>query len=316
MSLAFVFPGQGSQSLGMLADLQPVNTIIHKTFAEASEVLGYDLWQLVQNGPEAQLNDTRCTQPAMLAAGIAVWRLWQAQGGVEPDYLAGHSLGEYSALVAAEAIPFAAAVKLVEQRGEYMQTAVPKGAGAMAAILGLADDQVVAACKESAGDGHVAAANFNAPGQVVIAGDKAAVDRAIEAAKAAGAKRAMALPVSVPSHCELMRPAAEQLARQLDAIEISMPRIPVIHNADVSLHSDAAAIRQVLVEQLYRPVRWVETIRILKDKGVQRVVECGPGKVLAGLNKRIDRELESQTIHDAASLEAVLNATSSMERSL
>lgn len=309
MSLAFVFPGQGSQSVGMLVDMQPLNTIVHKTFAEASEVLDYDLWQLVQHGPETELNDTRRTQPAMLAAGIAVWRLWQARGGTQPDFLAGHSLGEYSALVAAEAMPFAAAVKLVEQRGAYMQAAVPAGTGAMAAILGLDDAQVMAVCKESAGSGHVAAANFNAPGQVVIAGDKAAVDRAIEAARSAGAKRAIALPVSVPSHCELMRPAAEQLARQLETIEIRPPQIPVIHNANVSMHDNAAAIREVLVEQLYRPVRWVETIRILKDKGIQRVVECGPGKVLAGLNKRIDRELESQAIHDAASFETALNAS-------
>ncbi len=307
MTLAFVFPGQGSQSVGMLADLQPVNTIIHKTFAEASEVLGYDLWQLVQNGPEDELNDTRRTQPAMLTAGIALWRLWQARDGARPDYLAGHSLGEYTALVAADALTFASAVKLVEQRGEFMQLAVPAGSGAMAAILGLDDAQVTAVCEEAAGDGHVAPANFNAPGQVVIAGDHDAVERAIEAAKGAGAKRAVALPVSVPSHCELMRPAAEQLATALASVDIQPPAIPVVHNADVSTHSDPAAIRTALVEQLYRPVRWVETVQILKDKGVQGVVECGPGKVLAGLGKRIDRSLPTQAIHDAASFEAVLN---------
>lgn len=307
MALAFVFPGQGSQSVGMLADLQPVNTIIHKTFAEASEVLGYDLWQLVQNGPEDELNDTRRTQPAMLTAGIAVWRLWQARDGAQPDYLAGHSLGEYTALVAAGALPFAGAVKLVEQRGEFMQSAVPVDSGAMAAILGLDDAQVAAVCEQAAGNGHVAPANFNAPGQVVIAGDREAVERAIEAARDAGAKRAVALPVSVPSHCELMRPAAEQLDTALASVDIQSPTIPVVHNADVSTHSDPAAIRTALVEQLYRPVRWVETIQILKDKGVQGVVECGPGKVLAGLGKRIDRSLPTQAIHDAASFEAVLN---------
>lgn len=308
MTLAFVFPGQGSQSVGMLADMQPLNTIVHKTFAEASEILGYDLWQLVQNGPEAELNETRRTQPAMLTAGIAVWRLWQARGGPTPQYLAGHSLGEYSALVAAGALPFADAVKLVEQRGEFMQAAVPSGAGAMAAVLGLDDDAVAKACREAAGDQHVAPANFNAPGQVVIAGDTAAVERAVETAKAAGAKRAMTLPVSVPSHCELMRPAAERLAARLAEINIEAPAIPVIHNADVSTHDTAEAIRQALAAQLYQPVRWVETIQALKDRGVQRVVECGPGKVLAGLNKRIDRELETLALNDAAGLEAALNA--------
>ena len=308
MVLAFVFPGQGSQSVGMLADMLPLNTIIHKTFAEASETLGYDLWQLVQNGPEDELNDTRRTQPAMLTAGIAIWRLWQAQGGPEPQYLAGHSLGEYTALVAAGAMGFADAVKLVEQRGEFMQTAVPAGTGAMAAVLGLDDDQIQQVCAAAAGDGHVAAANYNAPGQVVIAGDAAAVDRAVEAAKTAGAKRAMPLPVSVPSHCELMRPAAERLATQLEAITIKSPAIPIIHNADVAEHKDAAAIRTALTQQLFEPVRWVETIQILKDKGVQHVVECGPGKVLAGLNKRIDRTLNTLPINDAASFESALAA--------
>lgn len=310
MSLAFVFPGQGSQSVGMLAEMMSLNTIIHKTFAEASEILGYDLWQLVQNGPEEQLNDTRCTQPAMLAAGIAVWRLWEARGGPAPQYLAGHSLGEYSALVAADAIRFADAVRLVERRGEYMQAAVAPGAGAMAAILGLDDEQVIDVCAGAAGGEHVSAANFNAPGQVVIAGDSAAVDRAIEAAKSTGAKRAMPLPVSVPSHCELMRPAAERLAEQLENITIGTPAIPVIHNVDVSTHESAGDIRRVLAEQLFRPVRWVETIKILKDKGVQHVVECGPGKVLAGLNKRIDREMEALPVHDPASLETALAAVS------
>lgn len=307
MTLAFVFPGQGSQSVGMLGDLHPVSTIIHKTFAEASEVLGYNLWRLVQDGPEEQLNDTRYTQPAMLAAGIAIWRLWQARGGETPAYLAGHSLGEYTALVAAEALPFASAVQLVEQRAEFMQSAVNAGAGAMAAILGLSDADVVAACSAAAGDGHVAPANFNAPGQVVIAGDRDAVERAIEAARAAGAKRAMVLPVSVPSHCELMRPAAEQLDARLGDVRLQRPVLPIIHNADTSSQSEPAAIRRLLVEQLYRPVRWVETVQLLRKQGVQRVIECGPGKVLAGLNKRIDRELETWALHDASSFEAALD---------
>lgn len=308
MTFAFVFPGQGSQSVGMLADMLPLNTIIHKTFAEASEILGYDLWQLVQNGPEAELNETRRTQPAMLTAGLAVWRLWQAQGGAAPQYMAGHSLGEYSALVAAGALQFADAVKLVELRAEFMQAAVPPGTGAMAAVLGLDDAAVAEACSKAAGSEHVAPANFNAPGQVVIAGDAAAVERAVEAARTAGAKRAMTLPVSVPSHCELMRPAAEQLAAELDALTIHAPLIPVIHNADVRTHYTAEAIREALTAQLYQPVRWVETIQALKDKGVTRVIECGPGRVLAGLNKRIDRELETLALHDAASVETALGA--------
>lgn len=308
MKLAVVFPGQGSQSVGMLADLQPVDTIIDETFAEASEVLGYDLWQLLQNGPEEKLNDTRRTQPAMLAAGVAIWRLWQTRGGAQPDYLAGHSLGEYTALVAAGSLDFAAAIRLVEQRGEYMQTAIPSGVGAMAAILGLDDEQIASACTQASGDSEqVAAANFNAPGQVVIAGHKAAVERAIEAAKALGAKRALPLPVSVPSHCVLMRPAAEQLAQSLAAVELRRPAIPVIHNVDVTVHEEPATIRNALIEQLYRPVRWVETIQRLQDKGVQRVLECGPGKVLVGLNKRIDRQLDCQALHDAASVTIALN---------
>ena len=310
MALAFVFPGQGSQSVGMLAEMMSLNTIIHKTFAEASEVLGYDLWQLVQNGPEEELNDTRRTQPAMLTAGMAVWRLWQAEGGPQPDYMAGHSLGEYSALVAAGAMGFADAVKLVEQRGKCMQAAVPAGSGAMAAVLGLDDQQIISVCNDVAGDEHVAAANFNAPGQVVIAGHRTAVERAIEAAKSAGAKRAVMLPVSVPSHCELMRPAAEQLLEQLNQVSMDVPSIPVIHNADVCVHDSPETIREALAEQLFRPVRWVETISILKDKGVHSVVECGPGKVLAGLNKRIDREMNILPVHDPASLESALAAVS------
>lgn len=311
MALAFVFPGQGSQSVGMLADLQPLNTIVHKTFAEASETLGYDLWGLIQNGPEDTLNETRRTQPAMLAAGVAVWRLWQARGGPVPNWLAGHSLGEYTALVCGGALGYADALKLVEQRGEAMQAAVPAGEGAMAALLGLEDERVAAICREAstAESGRVAPANYNAPGQIVIAGARAAVDRAVEAARDAGARRAVTLPVSVPSHSELMWPAAEQLAARLEATALTAPDIPVVHNADVTTHDDPAAIRRVLLEQLYRPVRWVETVRYLKARGVDRVIECGPGRVLAGLIKRIDRDIEALAVHDAASLEKALADT-------
>ena len=254
-SLAFVFPGQGSQSLGMLAELGAQQALVRDTFAEASEALGYDLWALVQNGPEERLNQTDKTQPAILTVSIALWRLWLAEGGARPAFVAGHSLGEYSALVAAESLAFADAVKLVERRGQLMQQAVPAGQGGMAAILGLEDADVLAACAEAAQGEVVSAVNFNAPGQVVIAGAAAAVERAIEACKARGAKRAVALPVSVPSHCELMRP-------------------------------DLDTLRRDLLAQLYSPVRWVESIQLLAEKGVTELVECGPGKVLAGLNRR------------------------------
>lgn len=310
MTLAFVFPGQGSQSVGMLAEMADLNTIIHKTFAEASELLGYNLWQLIQEGPESDLNETRCTQPAMLTAGVAVWRLWQAQGGAEPRYMAGHSLGEYTALVCAGALGFAEAVKLVERRGQDMQAAVPTGSGAMAAILGLDDEQVAEVCRQAASDGHVAPANYNAPGQVVIAGDRAAVERAVDAAKTAGARRAVVLPVSVPSHCELMRPAAKTFAEALAAASIKPPGIPVIHNADVSEHTEPESIRRVLTEQLYQPVRWVETIRTLQSLKVQCVIECGPGKILTGLNKRIERGLESMPVQDPDTLTVALNTVS------
>ncbi|KAB7627618.1 ACP S-malonyltransferase [Alkalilimnicola sp. S0819] len=305
--LAVVFPGQGSQSLGMLADLAAQYPQVQQTFAEASEALGYDLWELVQNGPEADLNSTDRTQPAMLAAGVSVWRLWQARGGAEPAFLAGHSLGEYSALVCADALGFADAVRLVADRGRFMQEAVPQGQGAMAAILGLDDEQVRAACEQAAQGEVVEAVNLNAPGQVVIAGAAAAVERAIEAANGLGAKRAMALPVSVPSHCALMEPAAQRLAERLAALEIRSPRIPVIHNTDVSPAGSPDAIRERLVRQLHSPVRWVETVRYLADQGVETVVECGPGKVLAGLNRRILREIKPLPVFDPASLDKALS---------
>ena len=285
-SLAFVFPGQGSQSLGMLAELGAQQSVVVDTFAEASSALGYDLWALTQTGPEEQLNQTDKTQPAILAASIAIWRLWQAEGGAQPAFVAGHSLGEYSALVAAGSLPFAEAVKLVELRGQLMQQAVPAGKGGMAAILGLEDADVLAACAEAAQGEVVSAVNFNAPGQVVIAGSAAAVERAIEACKAKGAKRAMALPVSVPSHCDLMRPAAERFASSVESIEWQAPQIPLVQNVSAAVVADLDVLKRDLLAQLYSPVRWVESMVVLGDRGVTSLVECGPGKVLSGLNKR------------------------------
>jgi [acyl-carrier-protein] S-malonyltransferase len=310
MSVAFVFPGQGSQSVGMLADLAVAFPLVAETFAEASEVLGYDLWQLVQEGPVEELNKTHITQPAMLSAGIAVWRIMQQQGRVSPVVVAGHSLGEYSALVAAGALNFTDAVRLVAERGRLMQEAVPAGLGAMAAILGLDDGAVIAVCAAAAQGDVVSAVNFNAPGQVVIAGSAAAVERAVEGAKEAGAKRALLLPVSVPSHCALMKPAAEQLAAQLAGMSISVPAIPVINNVDVVAATDAAAIRDALVRQLYSPVRWVESVQKMAQEGVDTLVECGPGKVLVGLNKRIDKTMNAMAVFDAASLEKTLTELS------
>jgi [acyl-carrier-protein] S-malonyltransferase len=304
MTHAFVFPGQGSQSVGMLDALAAAEPTVAATFAEASAALGYDLWQLVSAGPEDALNATERTQPALLTAGIAVWRVWRAHGGPPPACLAGHSLGEYTALVAAEALDLATAVKLVEFRGRAMQAAVPPGVGAMAAVLGLDDDAVRAACAESAAGEVVAAVNLNSPGQVVIAGNAAAVERAGAACKARGAKRVVPLPVSVPSHCALMQPAAAALERELAGIELRAPRIPVVHNFDVQAHSDPAAIRRALVAQLHSPVRWVECVGALKARGATRVVECGPGKVLAGLVKRIDKELEGLALFDPTTLTA------------
>ena len=285
-SVAFVFPGQGSQSLGMLAEQGAQQSVILDTFAEASSALGYDLWALTQQGPEEQLNQTDKTQPAILAASIALWRLWRAEGGPLPDFVAGHSLGEYSALVAAGSMPFADAVKLVELRGQLMQQAVPAGQGGMAAILGLEDADVLAACAEAAQGEVVSAVNFNAPGQVVIAGSVAAVERAIELCKAKGAKRAMALPVSVPSHCDLMRPAAERFAASVEAIEWQAPQIPLVQNVSAAVVADLGSLKRDLLAQLYSPVRWVESMVALSERGVTGLVECGPGKVLSGLNKR------------------------------
>ena len=305
-SFSIVFPGQGSQSVGMLGSMAEAYPLVAETFSEASEALGYDLWQLVSEGPAEDLNQTTKTQPAMLTAGVAVWRLWQAEGGPAPKLMAGHSLGEYTALVCAGAIPFADAVSLVADRGRFMQEAVPAGSGGMAAILGLDDDQVRAVCKEAAEGEVVEAVNFNSPGQVVIAGAKAAVDRACEGAKAAGAKRALPLPVSVPSHCALMQPAAERLSERLATIEISPPEIPVLHNVNVESVNDPDAIRQLLSAQLHSPVRWVETVQKMAAQGVATLYEAGPGKVLAGLSKRIDRNLKGVGVFDPATLNDAL----------
>lgn len=308
MSFAIVFPGQGSQAVCMLAELASEWSQVAETFSEASEALGYDLWKLVQEGPESELNQTDKTQPAMLAAGIATWRVWQAAGGASPAIMAGHSLGEYTALVATDAIDFATAIELVEKRGLLMQAAVPQGEGAMAAILGLTDEQVISACDQAAQGEIVQAVNFNAPGQVVVAGAKAAVERAVKIAKEAGAKRALILPVSVPSHCSLMKGAADELAQSLADIEINTPKIRVIHNVDVASHESAEAIRDVLAKQLYNPVRWVETVQALSQSGVTSLIESGPGKVLAGLNKRIDRDMTALPVFDAKSLATALEA--------
>lgn len=308
MTFAAVFPGQGSQSIGMLGELAAAHPEVQKTFAEASQALGYDLWALSQQGPEERLNSTQQTQPALLAAGVAAWRVWKAGGGRDPFFLAGHSLGEYTALVCAGAMDFQAAVKLVEFRGQAMQDAVPAGQGAMAAIIGLDDDAVRAACAEAAQGEVVEAVNFNAPGQVVIAGAKAAVERAGEACKARGAKRALPLPVSAPSHCALMKPAAERLAQRLATLDIKPPHIPVLHNVDVRAHPDPDEIRAALKAQLHSPVRWVETVQKLAGDGLVKQLEFGPGKVLVGLAKRIDKSVECLPIYDPATLQAALAA--------
>jgi [acyl-carrier-protein] S-malonyltransferase len=289
--LAFVFPGQGSQQVGMLSDLAEQYPLIQETFAEASVALGYDLWALVSQGPAEALNKTEKTQPALLTASIALWRLWLDAGGRKPDYLAGHSLGEYSALVAAGVLPLADAVVLVEKRGQLMQAAVPDGQGSMAAILGLDDQAVIDGCAQAGGDEVVEAVNFNTPGQVVIAGSAAAVERAITVLKEAGAKRAMPLPVSVPSHCSLMKEAATQLASHLNTLDWQNASLPIIQNVSARAEESADTLKQNLVEQLYRPVLWSQSVAELVNLGVTETVECGPGKVLSGLNKRIEKSL-------------------------
>jgi [acyl-carrier-protein] S-malonyltransferase len=310
MSLAFVFPGQGSQSVGMLASLAAAEPVVRQTFDEASGVLGYDLWALCQEGPEADLAVTERTQPAMLAAGVATWRAWRGRGGPMPVAMAGHSLGEYTALVCSDSFDFRTAVDLVRFRGQAMQRAVPLGTGAMAAILGLDDVDVAAACAEAAGGEVVEPVNFNAPGQVVIAGHATAVARGIEAAKARGAKRAVGLPVSVPSHSSLMVGAADELAARLATVDIRLPAVPDVYTVDVQRHSSVDGIRAALRQQLFKPVRWADTVRAMLASGVTTLIECGPGKVLTTLNKRIERrpDLKVLAIDDPDSLAAGLAA--------
>ena len=304
--LAFVFPGQGSQKVGMLADLAAAFPEVKNTFAEASDALDYDMWALVQEGEQAQLNLTETTQPVLLTASVAVWRLWLAQGGLRPAMMAGHSLGEFSALVCAGAIDFADAVRLVRARGQYMQTAVPVGEGAMAAVLGLDDAKIEEIC--AATDGVVEAVNYNSPGQVVVAGHTQAVEAALVALKDAGAKRAMLLPVSAPFHTSLMRPAGEKLAQALAELTINAPVIPVVHNVHAQTEANPAQIKELLTQQIYSAVKWVSCVQTMTDSGIEMTVECGPGKVLSGLNKRIQKSLQCLNVESPETLEAALAA--------
>lgn len=312
---AFLFPGQGSQSIGMMAELGEQFPKVKKTFQQASEVLGYDLWALTQAGPLEELNKTEITQPAMLVSGIATWRVWREQGGALPNFFAGHSLGEYSALVATGVMAFEDAVAIVSARGKLMQQATPAGTGAMAAVIGMEDQQLRDICAQVDQDGAqqggvVACANFNSPGQVVISGDKVAVERASVLATEAGARLVMPLPVSVPSHCLLMKPAAAKLQELLLNIHFSEAAVPVIQNADVAAYADAEQIREALARQLWQPVRWTETIEYMLKSGIKQFVECGPGKVLAGLNRRISREPTVFALTDAAAIQAAIEAGS------
>jgi [acyl-carrier-protein] S-malonyltransferase len=310
MSFAFVFPGQGSQSVGMLADFAEVEAV-RAAFREASAALGYDLWALIQEGPAERLNSTEYQQPAMLTAGVALWRLWKARGGADPGEVSGHSLGEFTALVCAQALTLGVAADLVRFRGQAMQEAVPAGTGAMAAILGLTDAQVAASCDQAAQGEVVEAVNFNAPGQVVIAGIRGAVERAIEACKAAGAKRAIVLPMSVPSHCNLMGPAADRLGMRLQDVQLLKPVIRYVSAVDALPHTDPDDIRELLVRQLVSPVRWQDTVRALAANGHAQLIECGPGKVLTGLNRRIEKrpDLACLALEDRATFDAALAAT-------
>lgn len=307
-NFTFAFPGQGSQSVAMLAGLAEQFPTVVDTYKEASDALGYDLWALVQQGPSEALNQTDKTQPALLAASVAVWRVWAEQGGELPSVIAGHSLGEYSALVCAGVIEFKDAIKLVELRGQLMQQAVPAGVGAMTAIIGLADDKIAEACELAAQGEVVSPVNYNSPGQVVIAGNKDAVERAGVLCKEAGAKRALPLPVSVPSHCALMKPAAEKLAIALNDIKFNTPKIAVINNVDVIAETDTDKIKDALVRQLYCPVRWTGIIEKMAEQGINLQIEAGPGKVLSGLVRRIDKSFTAQVINDVASLESTLAA--------
>jgi [acyl-carrier-protein] S-malonyltransferase len=311
MPFAFVFPGQGSQSVGMLAAHAAADPVVRATFDEASKVLGYDLWQLSQEGPQERLNLTECTQPALLAAGIAILRLWTKRGGGEPTAVSGHSLGEFTALVAAGALDFSTAIDVVKFRGQVMQEAVPPGEGQMAAVLGLADADVEAVCREAAQGQVVEAVNYNSAGQVVIAGQTAAVQRAAEAAKARGAKRVLPLAVSVPSHSSLLKPAAERLGKRLESVELKTPRVRYVSAVDGKTYSNATDLRPLLIRQLASPVRWQDAVRGLAAAGVQQIIECGPGKVLTGLNKRVEgvTGVAFGSTDDPAALDAALTAT-------
>jgi [acyl-carrier-protein] S-malonyltransferase len=305
-NLAFVFPGQGSQKIGMLADLAEHNPIIEKTFSEASEVLGYDMWHLIQKGAQEDINLTERTQPILLTCSVAIWRLWNEKKGPMPSQMAGHSLGEWSALVCANVIDFADGLKIVEARGKYMQQAVPVGQGAMAAIIGLEDQAILDACSEASSLGVVDAVNFNAPGQVVIAGSNDAVEQAMEICKSAGAKRALPLPVSAPFHTSLMKPAADNLAEMVNAVTFRAPEVPIMHNVHANNENDPQVIKMLMLEQIYSPVKWVDCVKQLKKSGASTLIECGPGKVLSGLSKRIDRELIALATESAADFDAVL----------
>ena len=304
--LAFVFPGQGSQSVGMLADLASADPVVQATFAEASEGAGVDLWRLSQEGPDTELNTTEFTQPALLAAGIAVWRLWQARGGAMPGQLAGHSLGEYTALVAAGALPLADATRLVRLRGQLMQAAAPAGTGAMAAVLGADDALVLEVCEASSGREVVVPANFNSPGQIVIGGHADAVDRALTALAERGVRKAVKLAVSVPSHTPLMREAANRLAEAMNGLAWSAPQLPIVQNVDAEVRTDIASIRDALVRQLYMPVQWTQCVETLVARGATRIAECGPGKVLTGLVKRIDKSVDARALGTPSDLDAAL----------
>ena len=304
--LAFVFPGQGSQKIGMLAELAEQNPIIEKTFSEASEVLGYDMWHLIQQGEQDEINLTQRTQPILLTCSLAIWRLWNEKQGAVPSQMAGHSLGEWSALVCANVIDFADGLRIVEARGKYMQQAVPVGQGAMAAIIGLEDQAILDACSEASSLGVVDAVNFNAPGQVVIAGSNDAVERAMEICKSAGAKRALPLPVSAPFHTSLMKPAADNLAEMVNAVTFRAPEVPIMHNVHAKNEHDPEVIKALMLEQIYSPVKWVDCVKQLKESGASTLVECGPGKVLSGLAKRIDRELSALATESAADFDAAL----------
>ena len=305
-NLAFVFPGQGSQKIGMLADLAAQYPVVSETFSEASKVLGYDLWDLVQNGTQEDINLTERTQPLLLTASVAVWRVWQEKNGAQPALVSGHSLGEWSALVCAGVIEFADAVKLVQQRGKFMQEAVPAGQGAMAAIIGLDDAAIIEACKKAEQGEVVSAVNFNSPGQVVIAGSAAAVERASALCKEAGAKRALPLPVSAPFHTSLMKPAADRLAEQISATEFKAPQIPVVHNVTAQTEANPEKIKALMIEQIYSAVRWVECVNTISAAGINTTVECGPGKVLSGLNKRINADLITFSLEKPEEIDNVL----------